>query len=265
MLEIKPYSGYEAVFTIAAVIVVLLFLGLLFLFMTIYYDKKKRKAALEKKLLEESFSQTLLQTRLEIQEETFKTISQEIHDNIGQSLSFIKLRLSTMSASLPLQQKNEMLESKDLLSKTIQDLRDIARSLNPDFINEAGLDIAIKQQLQILEKSGAYQIKFYMQGEPYKHEQQKELVVFRIVQELLNNMVKHAEASEVHVTMNYETNKLMIAVKDNGKGFDTSEVKSAENNNGLGLRNMQSRMKLINGMITIKSKPGEGTEAVIEV
>ena len=78
-------------------------------------------------------------------------------------------------------------------------------------------------------------------------------------------MVKHAEATEVVVTMDYKTDKLLIAVKDNGKGFDTTEARSVEKNNGLGLRNMQSRMKLINGIITINSKPGYGTEAVIEL
>lgn len=257
MLEIKTYSGNELIFTIAAVIVVLLFLGVLFMLTMIYYDKKKRSMV-------ESFSQTLLQTRLEIQEETFKSISQEIHDNIGQSLSFIKLNISTLESKLASPIKETLTESKELLSKSIQDLRDIARSLSPDFINEIGLENAIKQQLQLLEKTGNYTIHFTAQGEQHKHDQHKELVVFRIVQELLNNIVKHAEASEIKASMDYQQQQLIITIADNGKGFDTATAHSTANN-GLGLRNMQSRMTLINGFINIKSISGRGTQATIEL
>ena len=161
--------------------------------------------------------------------------------------------------------QEKITESKNLLSKSIKDLRDIARSLNPDFLNEIGLAGAIQQQLQLLDKTAQYKTSFNVTGSIYKNDQQHELVVFRIVQELLNNIVKHAEANAVNIKMDYLSEKLIITVCDKGKGFDTETMKSAENNQGLGLRNMINRMTLINGYISINSEIGNGTTATIEL
>lgn len=257
-------AGNELAVTIAMVIALLISLVIIFLVMIVYYNNRKKKMIHEKKEMQSAFTQTLLQTRLEIQEETFKTISQEIHDNIGQSLSFVKLNLNTIDDTSPAT-KEKITESKNLLTKTIHDLRDIARSLNPDFISESGLYGAIEQQLQLLEKTGQYKTTFKVMGIAYKNSQQRELVLFRIVQELLNNIVKHAEATTVNVLMNYQVDKLLITVSDNGKGFDTSAVQVTEKNNGLGMRNMLNRMSMIKGYITIASTPGEGTTSIIEL
>ena len=247
-------AEYENLFTMIIIgsCITLLLVAFLISFVYMYHQRQHK------------FQQTLLQTRLEIQEETFRNISQEIHDNIGQSLSFVKLNLNTIDDASTVT-KEKITESKNLLTKTIADLRDIARSLNPDFISELGLYGAIQQQLQLLEKTGEYKTAFTVNGEAYKSDQQRELVVFRIVQELLNNTVKHAAANEVSITMDYQTDQLIITVHDNGKGFDTAAMQSVQNNNGLGLRNMLSRMTLIKGFITINSKLFEGTTAVIEL
>lgn len=262
-----PTNDYqiEIVPAIIITIVVLLLAGFFIIVLITFINRRKKKFMEEKQRMQSTFQNTLLQTRLEIQEETFKTISQEIHDNIGQSLSFVKLNLNTIDGRVPPDIKEKLMESKNLLTKTIHDLRDIARSLNPDFISEIGLYGAIEQQLQLLEKTGEYKTSFTVNGVAYKNDQQHELVVFRIVQELLNNIVKHAAAKEVNISMQYLEEQLVITIQDNGKGFDTAAMRSLENNNGLGLRNMLTRMTLINGFITINSKPGEGTTAVIEL
>lgn len=267
MPETETDIGITADIGIAATIASIIFfvLGAFVIVIILLYRKRRNNHLIEKQHMQSTFQNTLLQTRLEIQEETFKTISQEIHDNIGQSLSFVKLNLNTIDGRIPPDIKEKLLESKDLLSKSIQDLRDIARSLNPDFISEIGLHAAIDQQLLLLEKTGLFKTSFVLNGVFYKNNNQHELVVFRIVQELLNNIVKHAEASEVNIRMHYKTEQLEITVQDNGKGFNTSAMQSTENNNGLGLRNMLNRMTLINGFITINSKPNEGTTAIIEL
>jgi signal transduction histidine kinase len=177
----------------------------------------------------------------------------------------VKLNITTINEKIPDDVKEKLTESKNLLSKSIQDLRDIARSLNPDFLSEIGLTGAIEQQLQLLEKTGQYKTSFTINGDVYKNDQQHELVTFRIVQELLNNIVKHAEANTVNIKMSYLPDKLTITVEDNGKGFDVSSMQSAENNRGLGLRNMMNRMALINGSIKINSNANEGTNAAIEL
>ena len=177
----------------------------------------------------------------------------------------MKLNITTINEKIPDEVKEKLTESKNLLSKSIQDLRDIARSLNPDFLTEIGLTGAIEQQLQLLEKTGQYKTAIIVNGDVYKNDQQRELVMFRIVQELLNNIVKHAEATAVSIKMNYLPDELIITVDDNGKGFDVSSMQSTQSNHGLGLRNMMNRMSLINGSIKINSNANEGTNAVIEL
>jgi signal transduction histidine kinase len=256
-------ANEQVIITIIAVIIILLFLGVLFLIMVIYYHNRKKQIIQEKEQLQSKFTEALLTTRLEIQEETFKTISQEIHDNIGQALSFVKLTINTVDVYNPEAAKEKLLESKNQLGQTIQDLRDLAKSLNPDFIAELGLAGAIGQQLQFLQKTGLYQTQIAITGGEYKSQLQQEFVIFRIVQELLNNIVKHAEATDIDVAMQYEPEKLTITVTDNGRGFDV--LAESNNGRGLGLQNMLSRMTLIKGYITVESAPGMGTQAVIEL
>jgi two-component system NarL family sensor kinase len=258
-------SYHEITFVILAGIIVFLVLTGMVVFILLYYQKKKFQDQKRMVEMEKHYTEELLRTKLEIQEETFRNISQEIHDNIGQALSFVKLNLGTVDAYNAEEVKEKLAESKNLLSKTIHDLRDIARSLSPDFLNEIGLCSSIEQQLQLLDKTDQYKTSFTVEGEIYKNDQQQELVVFRIVQELLNNIVKHAEANAINVKINYLPEKLMITVQDNGKGFDTKAMQSSKDNNGLGLRNMLNRMTLINGFININSKPGEGTTAEIDL
>ena len=208
---------------LAGVLIVLTMLTFLFIIF-ILYVKRRAQYFKEKQAMQSNFEQELLKTRLEIQEQTFLSISQEIHDNIGQSLSFIKLNLNIIDAYNPQQVTEKINESKVQLTKSIQDLRDLSRTLNTDFINETGLSIAIEQQVQLLQKTGLYNARFNVVGEIYKLQSQCELVVFRVVQELLNNIIKHAEANTVTIQMNYQEDKLSIHLRDNGKGLSLIHI-----------------------------------------
>ena len=253
----------EVVIGIIVATAIFLVVGFFIVALVLYYNKRKKKHNQEKQAIQAIYNQALLTTRLEIQEETFKAISQEIHDNIGQALSFVKLTINTVDVYNPEAAKEKLLESKNQLSQTIQDLRDLAKSLSPDFIRELGLPGAIGQQVHFLQKTGLYQASLTVMGNEYKNQTQEELVVFRIVQELLNNIVKHADATAVEINMLYQPDKLTITVSDNGKGFDTN--KESNTGKGLGLQNMLSRMSLIKGYITVNSAPGMGTKAIIEL
>lgn len=217
---------------------------------------------MEKKELEASFQQELLKSQLEIQESNFRNISQEIHDNIGQALSFIKLNINTIDIAEQEAAREKLTESKNLLTKVIQDLRDLSRTLNPDFIRDIGLLQAIEQQVSFLKKSGLFTIDLVITGEVIKYSLQQELVVYRIVQELLNNIVKHAAATDITIQLNYQPGQLQILVSDNGRGFDIT-AHTGENGNGLGLRNMHNRISMINGIININSSQGNGTTVEI--
>ncbi|WP_153800137.1 sensor histidine kinase [Foetidibacter luteolus] len=249
---------------ISLILLMILFAwGIISLFMR--YQIKKNQLIQKNALLQSQYQQELLKTQLEIQEQTFKNISQEIHDNIGQALSFVKLNINTINVYQPEDTKEKLLESKKLITKTIQDLRDLSKTLNTDFIGDIGLVAAIEQQLFFLQKTGLYQTRFLVDGEASKQPMQTQIVLFRIVQELLNNTVKHAEATEVAVEIRFLPQKMSILVSDNGKGFHVAETTNGNNTPGLGFRNMQNRMAMVRGFITINSEPGKGTLALIEL
>lgn len=210
--------------------------------------------------------QTLLQTQLEIQEQTLKNISQEIHDNIGQVLSLVKININTMNCDEPDLLQGKIDDSKILISKAIQDLRDLSRSLNTDYVVEMGLARSIEYELELIKKTGSFETLFSIEGNPYRLEQQKELILFRIVQEVLHNIIKHAKASLITVALQFEPEKFVLTVADNGIGFDISGLK--ENNyagTGLGIRNMHNRAKMINTDFIINSDLTKGTTITLTI
>lgn len=242
-------------------VLILLIAGFL-LFVMVWYRKKRNEHILEQEMILIKYNQELLQTQLEIQEQTFKTISEEIHDNIGQSLSFIKLQLSSLETKINTP-KSEISTIIKVIGNVIHDLRDITRSLNSDFIKDVGLQGAIKQQIQVIKGTGKCAVDFKIHGDQIQIQNEKELVAFRIVQELLNNIIKHANATLIEIEMCYSPHELKIAIKDNGKGFKRNVPVHSEN--GIGLRNIDSRIRLIHGTWILESTIEKGTLAVIQI
>lgn len=228
------------------------------------YQKRHQSFLQEKADLQTNFKQTLLQAQLEIQEQTLQNISQEIHDNIGQVLSLAKLNLGTMDIEQPVMLQQKIDDSKNLIGKAIQDLRDLSKSLNTDYVSNMGLLQAIEYELEMIRKSDAYETALQISGLPFKVESQKELIIFRIIQEIINNILKHAKANKILVQAIYGPTAITITITDNGMGFDLTPLNLAENGQfGLGLRNMHKRAQLIGAGFTITSTIGSGTTASI--
>ncbi len=229
------------------------------------FDKARKNFALEKENINKEYKTQLLQTQVEIQEQTLEKISQEIHDNIGQALSFVKLSINTIDLSNITATQNKLAESKDLITKAIQDLRNLSKILNTSFINNVGLIISIQYQLDYLQKTGVYETRFEVSDTVHNLPPDTEMVLFRIVQELLNNIVKHAQATVINVLLEYDENGLLIKVEDNGKGFDKSLLADMPHSKGLGLINMKKRLDPMQGIIYIESALGQGTRVEISV
>lgn len=221
---------------------IVLFLSLLLILYIVIFKKRQNRFLHEK----EAFQQTLLLTQIEIQEQTLKNISQEIHDNIGQSLSLAKLNLSTIDIQKEQSALTKIGSTRDLVSKAILDLRDLSKSLNTDSILSAGLVKAIELELTLVEKSGEFQTNLIVTGTPVRIDPKKELILFRIIQEAVNNVIKHAKATSIDIKAQFTENSLSISVSDNGAGFIAD--RSAD---GSGLRNMKSRAALIGGSFEI--------------
>lgn len=230
------------------------------IFFLVMYMRRKQRNILEKQQLQSQFQQELLQTQLEIQEQTLKTISEEIHDNIGQALSLAKLKLNTVDISKQEQLIEKITDSKNLVSKAIQDLRDLSRSLNTDNIAAMGLIRAVEYELELFRKSG-FATDLRIIGTITRMEPQRELIIFRIVQEALTNIIKHAEARSINVTAAYNADTLELQVQDDGKGTTVmQDINGEENSNkSLGLRNMHNRAKMVGAAFSMESVPGNGT------
>jgi len=243
--------------------VIFLTLAGLFVFFIALSIQRRRKMFLEKKEMKIKFEQELLQTQIEIQEQTLKTISQEIHDNIGQVLSLAKLHLNTFEGIESNSNQTKINDTKNLVSKAINDLRDLSRSLHGDKIAELGLQESVENELKILQNTGQYKTELKITGEPYKLAPQKEMVLFRMVQEAMNNAIKHARAKNITIAMLYQPEIFNLIITDDGIGFNTASLQAVQT--GIGLKSMQNRAALIDGTFTINSAAGNGTEINIEL
>jgi len=252
----------QVIFTIIAVIIVLLFLGVLFLVMLFYYNNKKGQMSKEKQLMRATFDKQLLESKLEIQEQTFGMISQEIHDNVGQILSLAKVQLGIMEQKQSVD--GELLGNvKENISLAMTELRDIAKSLSSERLQQLSLQDSIGQEIRRINRSGFIHVSSDVQGIEKNIPDQHKLIAFRIVQEGLQNIIKHASASEVKLSIRYMDDRMFITIFDNGVGFDPeTEFKKRE---GLGLQNILNRAQLVGGKADVMSKPGEGTTLQIQI
>ncbi|HLX90504.1 MAG TPA: ATP-binding protein [Puia sp.] len=258
--------------TYGFILFIVIFLVLTFLLWRNNQHRKREFALLqkqkedEKTKLQNEFQQILLRTQLEIQEQTLKNLSQEIHDNIGQILSLAKLNLGTIDTSKPAMIREKVDDSKNLVSKAIQDLRDLAKGLNADHFKVRGLAASIEHELEIIKKTGSYETIFESLGDTYKLEPQKELILFRIVQEVFNNIIRHARAGLIVVKLNYERERFSMLIHDDGRGFDVNNLDSpADKSPGLGIKNMWDRAEIIGAQLAVSSAIGYGTTIKIQL
>jgi two-component system, NarL family, sensor kinase len=250
---------------ILVVVITLILLAASF-FLLLYlnvYNKRKKLIIEEKNIMQTQFSQALLQTQIEIQEQTLKTISQEIHDNVGQVLSLAKLNLGTFEDFGNTYNQTKINDTKQLVSKAINDLRDLSCSMNGDKIADLGLKDAIENELKIIANTGQFATELKTTGEYYKLAAQNEMVIFRIVQESLNNAIKHSKAKNITVYIDYAKAYCKIAIVDDGKGFDALQLEATKT--GVGLHNMKSRATLIGAHFSIEASINNGTTVFIEL
>jgi len=223
------------------------------------YQNRNRKHLLEVRDLKNIYQQEILKAQLEMQEQTFRTISQEIHDNIGQILSLIRLNISTIKAEENSPSERKIITSKELLDKAIEDLRDLSKRLNTEYVSQQSLADSLRFQLNLIQRTELYETTLEVHGPERPLEPEKKLIVFRIAQEALNNIIKHAGAKNISVLLMYLPGKIILSIKDDGRGFDVNAVyQPDEPVKGIGANNMYYRANLIGAEFSLQSKPGEG-------
>ncbi len=253
-----PDKSSETVIVVLIGILLSLLLVSFIVAMLFLYRRNNLRHQRTMQLANARFQQEMLTAQLEIQEATFKNIAEEIHDNIGQTLSLAKFNI----AVIPVEPGNSLYEpltgTKELINTAIDDLRSLSHGLHSDRLIKTGLSDSIANETQHVNKSGKIKAVVTVDGNPYPLGKDAEIILFRIFQESMHNIMKHADASEVISTLIFNDFGLSMKIKDNGRGFDVTNMD--EEGGGLGLTSMSNRAKLIGATFNISSEPGKGTE-----
>jgi signal transduction histidine kinase len=215
----------------------------------------------QKRSREKKTENDLFQSQLEIQEQTFNKISTEIHDNISLTLSLSKIYLRDLDFTDHADMSDKINISITLIKKAIDDLNDLSKSLNSGSIEKFGLVRSVEELINDISKAELFKVKFIVKGIPRVADVNTDLIIFRIVQEALNNIIRHANATHVSLKMEFEKTSLTVCIRDNGTGFSTEDVRFTSN--GSGLANMKKRAQVINARLLVESKLHNGTAVKI--
>lgn len=205
----------------------------------------------------------LLHRIVNAQEQERQRIARELHDGPGQTLTALGLGLAASAESIidPPQAHTQLNELKDLSASALQEIHDIILDLRPSVLDDLGLIAALRSQLQLLEQRAHVRTQLAVNGTRRRLPPDLETIIFRIVQEALTNIAKHAHARLAHVKVVYEPDQLIITIEDDGQGFDmaTALEPPADRRRAWGLLGMQERVALTGGQCTITSEPHQGT------
>ena len=194
------------------------------------------------------------------QEDERSRLAKDLHDGLGGLLSGVKFSLINMKHNLMVMTPDNMAvfeRSLDMLDTSIKELRRVAHNMMPEMLTKFGLNEALKEYCNSINTAKLLNVKYQSLGMETRLPDAVEIIIYRIVQELLNNTLKHAGATESFVQIIREGNRLNVVVEDNGKGFETT---LAKNNDGAGLANVRSRVDYLKGQLdAFMPEPGKGT------
>ena len=260
-LEKEKQTRNTLIYGLAAGLVVFLIISGL-----VYRNIMIRKRIAENEVLQLQQERQLLATHsiLKGQEEERTRVARDLHDGLGGLLSGIKLTLNSVKGNVILPEASAMTFTRALtqLDGAISEMRRVAHSMMPETLVRFGLVDALSDFCNGISESGQLQVGMHAFGFEKRIDSSIEIVLYRVVQELLNNVLKYADATEAQVQLSLIGNNLSLTVEDNGKGFDIANL---EKNKGAGLRNVQARVDYLNGKLDIRSKPEEGTSVMVEV
>ncbi len=216
---------------------------------------RQRQAQNRQKIehLRSEHEKTLLNVENEIQQETLARIGRELHDNIGQLLSLAKLSLNSPKPE-------RQAEGRDCLNQIIQEVRALSKTLNLDWVESLSLDEFIGQQLEKIQATGFCQTGLESDGSFSELKKDEKLILIRVLQECLNNAIKHAQPDRITVRLSKEVTSRKIGIRDDGRGFDTGQPSP-----GSGMSNLKKRMETIGGKFYLTSEVGKGTYIILEL
>ncbi len=194
-----------------------------------------------------------------------KRFAKDLHDGLGPLLSTVKMSLSALDQRINDQTGIDILNNTNhLVNEAINTLKDISNNLSPHILSNFGLSSALSAFVAKINKTKAIEIDFKSNMEKTRLETEKEVVVYRAACELINNSIRHSGASRIEIDLNKHEKFITLQFYDNGRGFDTSAL-SNEDRKGMGLSNIDTRVKSVDGVFILESTPGKGTSALIKI
>ena len=242
----------------------ILFLSLLsgfIVYFIVFYRQKQANFLQEKKLAESIYQQELLKALNEIKETTLQYVASELHDNIGQMASVVKMNLML----LPTSNHPNLELSIEMMGNILQEIKTLSKGLKSEFIEEKGWIKALEIDVERINKLGI-QIEFNIESEYQNLAADKEIFLYRLCQETLHNILQHAVARNIRINIKESKKEIEIQIEDNGKGFDVNAYLEKDiTKKGNGLQSMIKRCKIAGGNYTIESKVGMGTSIQIKL
>jgi signal transduction histidine kinase len=249
-------NRYYMYYTLAALVVALLIVALLF----IRSRHKKRIHEQELKSIHQQKELQLLQALMQGEEKERSRIAKDLHDGVAGMLAAVKMHFSSMSGADNLMQVEGYQQGMKLLNEATQEIRKTSHNLMPEVLLQHGLDEALRRYCNNVNNSKVLQIQYDSWGDVSRFTGSFELSVYRIVQELVNNIIKHSKATQAIVQLSQQEDLLSISIEDNGVGFSNNDA----GKDGMGLRSLQSRIKAMNGKLEVESSQQSGVSAYLE-
>lgn len=244
------------IYFIGTIGMVLLAGAIFFFFVT--YQKRLLVKQLELNEVKADQQKKILENTISAQEKERKRIAQDLHDEVGAMLSVVKLNVARIEKKSQEEKTKELAgETKSYLDEVISQVRLISRALLPPSLDKFGLFYALEELATWVNKSEQLKILCVKGGEQFRFDSKKELAVFRIIQELINNAIKYSGADLIHINIRFSKNYMAILLSDNGCGFILEEKMDS----GLGLKNLESRTQILDAKFKMRSQSGQGTQA----
>jgi signal transduction histidine kinase len=248
-------------FFIIGTIVVLIFIIGIILFI-IQYQKRRVIHINETNMLNEQHNKELLFTQLEMQTQTMQHIGREIHDNVGQKLTLASLYTQQLAYENKAPQINDKIENiGNIINESLAELRQLSKSLTDDTINDNNITELLQLECDKVNDLKKCSVAFNCSQKNIALPYQTKSILLRIVQEFLQNSIKHAHCKNIQVELNTTEKDLQLSMQDDGKGFELKNNAGS----GIGLSNMKKRTEVIGGTYHLQSKPNNGTQLNITI
>jgi signal transduction histidine kinase len=232
---------------------------LVFLVSFLFISHKRHNTYLQEKVfLEIQFRQEIFKTQLETHEATLHQISEELHDNIGQLLSSTKMLLGITEMNLD-NTPDTLKTAEATLSKAIRDLRALSKSLNKEWLHQFNITDNLKAEVERINISRTIHAEYTTSTAYLPLQAEAQVMLFRIVQEALQNIIKHAHAQNIAIKTAFNDDHILATVEDDGIGIQQDDKSLS----GVGIMNMQHRTKLLGGTIVWNRLPEKGTQVLI--